>query len=575
MSESITYQVLNSIPKRAFIPGRMSNDIADDSRRRSDSFNFFLELVAKDVISEDSLYEAYSSYFKIPLLNSEKRFPESTMVSLLPEDVCREHKLVPIRSAKQDSILLAISNPFDKKGLDLAKFIVDRRLIVRLSPRCDVQKAIKFLFETEKNMGNDRTAVGNPVLDFINITDDEEEEEPKLIEEMVGGPIVKLLNTTLVDAISKRASDIHIEPKDKRLSIRYRIDGDLILKMELSKKIHPPLIGRVKILSNLDIASHFVPQDGKIDFKYENRLVNLRISILPTIYGEKCVIRVLDSASIQLNLHDLGFRGNTLTNFTEVLQNRQGIILVTGPTGSGKTTTLYAAINHIMEKRKNINITTVEDPVEYELEGINQVQVNNKQKINFASALRSILRQDPDVILIGEIRDLETAEIAVQASQTGHLVLSTLHTNDAVLAVTRLRELGIDMSLLRYSLVGIIAQRLLKKICPYCKRLAKPGELPENLVRRARAYNPQIQFWVGEGCEKCNNNGTKGRIAALEFLPFNVDIRKAMMEDDEDLIRTAAHIAGMKTLAEAGMELVAEGITELISTVDIVNFPVV
>jgi len=541
------------------------------ARESFDTHHFFSNIIKKGILSEDAVYRAYSILFKMPIVNLAESTIDSSVISFVPETLCRKYELVPVKLKGNNSLILAVSNPLDSSGPDAVRFITDRRLIIKLAKRSEMLSAIERIFAPENQLENivDKIITEDVKLEFST----EEGGDVRIKPELLQGPIVKLFNIILSDAVSHRASDIHLEPLEKNTIIRYRIDGELVPMMKLPKYVHNPLVSRVKVLSGLDLAIHFTPQDGKIHTVLNNKKIELRVSTLPTIHGEKTVIRILTDEEIKLPLESLGFRGKTLRKFREMILKPQGIILVTGPTGSGKSTTLYSAINYIKNNRPNINIVTIEDPVEYQLPGINQVQVYTKRNMTFAAALRSILRQDPDVILVGEIRDTRTAEIAVRAALTGHLVLSTLHTNDSVGAITRLKELGIDRSLLTDSLLGILAQRLAKKICTNCKRRAKKEEFAPKYVEIAKKIVPNIRFYTGTGCEMCNFTGHRGRIAIIELLAITNKVKHAITTGDEDKIREAAKQEGMTTLAESGLQLVHEGIIDITSAVSAVGLP--
>jgi type II secretory ATPase GspE/PulE/Tfp pilus assembly ATPase PilB-like protein len=362
------------------------------------------------------------------------------------------------------------------------------------------------------------------------------------------------------EAIKLKASDIHIEPFEHGANIRYRIDGLLTQHMETSKGMYLPLTSRIKIMADLDIAEKRVPQDGRIRYTSQNEQFDFRVSTLPTHYGEKTVIRILKHDTGLLSLAGIGMEEKELKAVAELIEKPQGMIFVTGPTGSGKSSTLFACLNAI--RKKAINITTIEDPIEYKIEGINQVQINEKAGVTFASTLRSILRQDPDVILVGEIRDRETAEIAIQASQTGHLVFSTLHTNDAISAITRLKDLGIPGFLISSSLLGILAQRLVRLLCPQCKKKAAVSREVRERWRIVFGGAPMPEAYEAAGCEACHNLGYKGRVGIFELVLVSDAVRDLVAGNGaESLLRQHLHAAGMKTLIRNGMEKIEQGVT--------------
>ncbi|MCK5833528.1 Flp pilus assembly complex ATPase component TadA [bacterium] len=567
MYKNLNAKILEFLLENKYVDKKAYTKAIGSEKIKSNGFYFFGNLVSEKLIDEKKLYEAYSAYFKIPLANINELEPSVELSNIIPPKDAQIFNLVPLKMAKDESLLVAIANPFDTAGKDTVNFIANRPATYKLATLSDVKKAIEFLYNTDNYIQGlvQRTSNKHSNIKYENF------DRGKIIESVaeektLQAPIVKLLNIIIIDAFAHRASDIHIEPQDNKVLIRYRIDGELIAKMDFPELIGPPLISRIKVLSELDLANHFSPQDGKIHVKIDGKPLDLRISVLPMIWGEKVVIRLLDGKTMFSSLENLGFTGETLERFLNTIRRPQGIILVTGPTGSGKSTTLYGAIEYLKSEDKNINITTIEDPVEYEIEGVNQVQVNPKRGITFASSLRSVLRQDPDVILVGEIRDPETAKIAVQAAQTGHLVFSTLHTNDSVGAISRLKELGTDVSVIKEVTLCILAQRLIKKICPYCKRDAKKSELPEYLVKTARKYNPNIRFSIGEGCSHCDWTGFLGRTAAIELLVLNTRVKDTMATGSENKVRAEAIDSGMQPMNLTALELIDKGITELKST---------
>jgi type IV pilus assembly protein PilB len=407
---------------------------------------------------------------------------------------------------------------------------------------------------------NEFDKVVGSALDEIEAV--EEKEETEIIKE-VEAPIVKLVNGILVNAIKSGASDIHIEPYETSLRVRYRVDGVLYTVMNLPVKIKAALTSRVKIMSKLDIAERRLPQDGRIKLKLgRKREVDFRVSTLPCLFGEKTVLRLLDKSNLQIDLTKLGFEQKALEDFMEALNKPYGMILVTGPTGSGKTTTLYSALNYL--NKPGINIMTAEDPVEYNFLGINQVQVKEDIGLTFASALRAFLRQDPDIIMVGEIRDFETAEIAVKAALTGHLVLSTLHTNDAPSTINRLLNMGVEPFLVSSSVILILAQRLARRICTQCK---EPEKIPPPALIKVGFTEEEaetIKPYRGKGCPACNNSGYKGRVALYEVMPVGEELKELVLEGaSADEIKKAAIRLGMKTLRMSGLTKVKEGVTSL------------
>lgn len=388
------------------------------------------------------------------------------------------------------------------------------------------------------------------------------DETADLLDEASDAPIIKLVNLILSGAIKDRASDIHVEPYSANLKIRYRIDGILYDTLSLPRRIQSPLISRIKIMAKLNIAEKRLPQDGRIEIKIADRLVDIRVSVIPTAFGERVVLRLLDKTANILMLSDLGMHDERIKLLNKLIKSPYGIILVTGPTGSGKTTTLYAALSTI--NRPEINIITIEDPIEYQMDGVGQIQVNPKIDLTFAAGLRSIVRQDPDVILIGEIRDRETAEIAIQSSLTGHLVFSTLHTNDAASAVTRLIDMGIEPFLVTSSIVAIIAQRLVRVLCPHCKEVYEPDEESLANLGLSRSVLKNNTFYRKKGCNLCMQTGFRGRSAIFEILTVDDEIKRLVLKtSDANQINELAIKRGMITLQQDGIDKVLAGITTI------------
>ena len=480
----------------------------------------------------------------------------------IPYDLTQKHNIVPI-SIEDGALVIAMSNPGDIIAIDDARAISGMAVKPVLAARSSIQKAVESLYKHDEFVYDLYKNIS--INDNIEIIETSRDSEDALTlrdlardAEMV--PVIKLVNIIIADAVRMRASDIHLEPRTNDVDLRYRIDGALQKVMTFPKRLHAAAVSRIKIMSNIDIAERRKPQDGGARIRYENRQIDLRISTIPTYSGEKVVIRVLDPTRDRILLDNVGFSEEELQIYRSFLNRTQGMILVTGPTGSGKTTTLYGSLSYLNDGRKNI--TSIENPVEYQIEGINQIQINPLAEVTFASSLRSILRQDPNIIFVGEIRDLETAEIAFQSAQTGHLVMSTLHTMSTVSSITRLIDIGIENYLCASSLLGIVAQRLLRVICPKCRIEVKPdraviGELGIKVPRGT-------QFYRGEGCEYCNYTGYYGRTAFFEILDVNDEIRELIAKGAGEIgIMRAARRSGMKTLSEAALQKVFDGVTDL------------
>ncbi|WP_456397533.1 GspE/PulE family protein [Desulfurobacterium sp.] len=436
---------------------------------------------------------------------------------------------------------------------------------------------LRFAFGAVETVLIDEETFSEKLEDYISSLESKLEEDETFdgaaFEDLLAGsdtPVIQLLNTIFLKAIKVGASDIHFEPYEKDIIVKFRLDGVLHEVTRISVSSYPKVVSRIKVISRLNVAEKRLPQDGRIKVKIGKKQIDMRVSTLPTVFGERVVIRLLDRSHKLLTLKELGFSDRDYAIFEEVITKPHGLILVTGPTGSGKTTTLYAAIQRIWTPEKNI--LTVEDPVEYQMEGINQVQVNPKIGLTFAAGLRSILRQDPDVIMIGEIRDLETAEIAVRASMTGHLVLSTLHTNDAPSSIARLTDMGVEPFLIASSLECVVAQRLVRRICPDCSYTYKPSEKEIELIRRVLGKEPPETLVKGKGCDKCLGTGYSGRIGIYQVMRIDEEMRSLITRTSEtERIRELAFKKGMKTLLYDGLEKVVSGITTVEEVLQVVG----
>ncbi|SMO64798.1 general secretion pathway protein E/type IV pilus assembly protein PilB [Balnearium lithotrophicum] len=462
---------------------------------------------------------------------------ETSIVERVPLDILRKERLVPFKE-EENSVLVATDNPFNYLGLKKVEWFFSKPLKVVVVPFDEITNFFSSQEETTREV--EESSYGEDILSS--------EEE---------APAVKFINDILTLAVRAKASDIHFEPFKNKMRVRIRIDGVLKTVRELPSSKIPAVVSRLKIMANLDIAEKRLPQDGRIMIRLGGKEIDIRVSTLPTYFGERVVLRLLSKESVLYSTRELGLLPEDYEKFEKLIKNPHGIILVTGPTGSGKTTTLYASLSEL--NSEEINIVTVEDPVEYQLDGISQVQVKPDIGLTFVSALRSILRQDPDIIMIGEIRDTETAEIAIQSALTGHLVFSTLHTNDAPSSVTRLLDMGIEPFLVASSVIGVIAQRLVRKVCPYCKEAYTPT--PEEL-RDLGINDYGGKFYRGRGCEYCMGTGYLGRTAIYEILTVDKDIRRYILSGkDSDEIKELAVKKGMKTLRMDGAEKVKMGVT--------------
>ncbi len=519
-------------------------------------------LVEMGFIKEEDLIRVTADVFDMPILDLDKEAIDARATELISYELAKRYGVFPVRR-EQDTVILATSDPQDIEALDDLKIITKLNIKPVLCTESEIAKRIEQYYQIDDSLYDILKNVAQK--DKIEVIKDKGGGETRLDAQSVkegGEPIVRLFNLILSDAFRARASDIHIEPQENVVKVRYRIDGDLRNIMEAPIKVSPALTARIKVLAELDITENRKPQDGRIKIFFNDRKIDLRISTIPTFYGEKVALRILDPKEAKIDLATVGFEENELNVYKEAVASSQGIILVTGPTGSGKTSTLYATLNFI--KNEKTNIVTIEDPIEYLMEGINQVQVNPVIDVVFSTGLRSILRQDPNVILVGEIRDRETADIAFRASLTGHLVFSTLHTNNAVSTIARLLDIGLEPYLIASSLILIVAQRLTKNTCPYCKEEYAPDE---RLLDDFKKYIDELKiekFYRGKGCLKCGFSGFLGRTAIFEILRASENIRSLITgKAAEDEIFNAARNSGLKPLVNAGMEKVAQGITTL------------
>ncbi|HWQ51004.1 MAG TPA: GspE/PulE family protein [Terriglobales bacterium] len=496
----------------------------------------------------NALDEQYHSY----VVNLEQIYIPPEVPLLIPEKLARRHVIIPIK-LEGDTITLAMQNPANIFAVDDVKLATGLQVkTVGATPE-QIQKAINIYYE--KSSAEKAVEEFNKSYQEDAIADLDE----TLKANVDSAPVVKLLNSLIRQAVQLAASDIHIEPLEKNLRIRFRIDGELREMMQIDNNSHSAIVTRIKIIGNMDIAEKRVPQDGRVEMTVDGRVIDMRLSVMPTVYGEKIVIRLLDRNATVISKHDLGFSKDNMALLEQIIQTPHGIILVTGPTGSGKTTTLYTILRELNVIGRNI--ITIEDPVEYRLSGVNQSQVNVKAGYTFASGLRSILRQDPDIIMIGEIRDAETAEIAVRAAITGHLVLSTIHTNDAVSTISRLMDMGIEPYMVSSSIVGVIAQRLVRKICPNCRESYHPSSGEKQTLG---APDDDILLYRGKGCAACGNSGYKGRTSIHEILPMREEIKEAIDTNMPMVdIKKLAQTLGMTTLRDSCRELVLGGVTTM------------
>jgi type IV pilus assembly protein PilB len=519
-------------------------------------------LVSQGVVPASVMLLTKAEYLEMTPISLDGFQIDQSLVEMIPRTVWAQLKMLPL--CKTGKLLtVAVADPFNIMGIENLKTQIDYQIFPVIADPKDVLGALEGATkenaigledilkdiedDSELEVGHDTTSADN-LDEVLNSTED--------------APVVRIVNSILIEALRKHASDIHIEPMEKKIRLRYRVDGVLYENPSPPKSVQSAISSRIKIMANLDIAERRIPQDGRFKIKALGKEVDLRISYLPTVHGEKIVMRILDKTALAPNLESLGLEQKALDDLKYAIAKPHGMLLVTGPTGSGKTTTLYSALQEL--NTEDVNIITVEDPVEYQLQGINQVQARPEVGLTFAAGLRSILRQDPDIVMIGEIRDNETASIAVQAALTGHLVISTLHTNDAAGAIARMAYMGIEPFMLSSSLVMTQAQRLYRKLCPFCKQAV---QIPEKTMRFNRLDPDQFKdttFFAAKGCPKCSGLGYKGRGAIMEILLINDEIRAKILETSEaSALREVAIRNGMKSLRETGLSRVRDGITTI------------
>ena len=518
-------------------------------------------LVRMHYVTAEELARALALQADLPYIeNLAANGADPLLVKNIPINFAKRYEIIPV-SEDEDGVLVAVSDPFNMEPIDDVAALLGCPVQVGVASSSRVTDHINAVYERKDTVGLvDGLEEGD--LDSVAHELEGDGEVEDLLDVTDEAPIIRLINSLIFQAVKERASDIHIEPGERDIVVRFRIDGVLRAILRPPKRAQNSVISRVKIMAGLNIAEKRLPQDGRIRTKIAGKDIDIRVSTLPTSFGERVVMRLLDRSNVLLDLGDIGIPPANLKTIRKIINLSHGIFLVTGPTGSGKTTTLYGALSSI--NRDDINIITVEDPVEYQLRGISQIQVQSKINLTFASALRSILRQDPDVVLIGEMRDLETAEIAIQASLTGHLVFSTLHTNDSAGAITRLTDMGVEPFLVSSSLVGVMAQRLVRTICKHCRQEytptdeelkevgLKPSDLPNGTVAR------------GEGCTECLNTGYKGRSGIYELMVVSEKIRQLVLKNvDSNTIKRQAIEEGMRTLRDDGARKIIEGLTTL------------
>ncbi|PKM66981.1 MAG: type II secretion system protein GspE [Firmicutes bacterium HGW-Firmicutes-2] len=524
------------------------------SHQKSDGGKIGETLISLGYVTKQNINEVLEYQLGIPYVDLTEYNIDKDATGVITETLARRHLLIPIKITKTE-LYVAMEDPLNIFAIDDVRIFSGKDIIPMLATEEQVLKAIDLHYGKEQA---NQAAEQYKAEHSAEVDQGLQELEGASDSAVKNAPIVKLVNTILEQGVHNRASDVHIEPYEKRIRVRYRIDGNLKQLFEYETSLLSAIVARIKIMGGMDIAEKRKPQDGRISITVDRLEYDIRVSSLPTTYGEKVVMRINSKEGFNKGKSELGLFKDDLEKFENILSNPYGIILVTGPTGSGKSTTLYTALNEINDEE--INIVTVEDPVESQIQGINQVQVNVKAGLSFASALRSILRQDPDVIMIGEIRDGETAEIAVKASVTGHLVVSTLHTNDAPSSITRLMDMGIEPFLIGASVVGVIAQRLVRRLCPKCRSKSQATEFEKSIINTP--VEEDLQLYKAVGCHVCNHTGYMGRIGVYEIMPVGHEIRDIINKrGNADDIRRVAMNAGMRTLKFNATRLVMDGIT--------------
>jgi len=538
--------------------GLVNNDEISHARElaKAEGLGVVEALIKAGYITEADVTKCLATHSGMDVVSLADYTVPEDVLAMVPRHIARRYKIVPV--AKHDGILtVAISDPLDVETIDSLHYVLKVNVEPVVAPKAEIEAALQRYYGDAEDAFEQivKTMGGEGKMEVIQTTQADES-----LETEADAPIIKLVGLLIMEAYRNRASDIHVEPLEKRLRVRYRIDGVLHEVDNPPKRLQAAIISRLKIMANMSIAEKRVPQDGRIQFPYMGRLLDLRVSCLPTNHGESIVMRILDKSSLLLGLGDLGFFSDQQEIMERLIGLPDGIILVTGPTGSGKTTTLYACLSAI--NRPDRKIITVEDPVEYQISGINQVQVNPEIDLTFATALRSILRQAPNIIMIGEIRDLETANIAVQASLTGHLVFSTLHTNDAPSAVTRLIDMGVKPFLVASSCRAIMAQRLVRKICQKCKEPYTPSPYEMQVLKLDPRELEKTTLYKGRGCADCGKTGYRGRTGIYEIFELNEEVRQLIYERvSSNVLRARAREMGMRTLREDGVRKIMAGIT--------------
>lgn len=502
-------------------------------------------LIRENLLTEQQLIEVLEFQLGIPHVSLNQFSIDPELIQLVPKELVKRTNIMPIRKDK-NKLLIAMADPMDYFAIEEVRMATGCQIETSIAAKDDLYRTITKYYDLQESMDQA----------LLDMTPTELENDTQITDE--DSPIVRLVNQIIANGVAQRASDVHFDPQETELRVRYRVDGVLKLERALPKHMQNVILARIKIMGNLNITENRLPQDGRIKASVNMKPIDIRVSTLPTIYGEKVVMRILDVSGAMNSLDKLGFNKKNYETFSKMIEKPNGIVLITGPTGSGKSSTLYAALNQL--NGEDVNIITVEDPVEYQLQGINQIQVREEVGLTFATGLRSILRQDPDIVMVGEIRDLETAQIAVRASLTGHLVLSTLHTNSAVESVSRMKDMGVEPFLLSSSLVGVVAQRLIRKVCRDCKATHIPNDREKAIFAEHEMDIKEIVR--GRGCPSCNNTGYRGRIAIHEVLAVDEFVKNVILTGKSTLaLRDYMRESGYFSLLEDGLLKVQEGLT--------------
>ncbi|MDX1622696.1 MAG: type IV-A pilus assembly ATPase PilB [Gemmatimonadota bacterium] len=531
------------------------------ARQKTNGHKLGYNLIELGYVDAKTITRMLERQFRIPGVELDAIDVDPTALKLIPVEIARKYEVFPVRR-NGNTIVLAMGDPTDWTVVDDLKFLTGYEIEPVVADEYSIIHAIGSHYEAEGEGAYQQLLENLDEFEMEVVEEEEEEEDVNVLAAQVeAAPVVKFINSLLADAVQRGASDIHIEPYEDELRIRYRIDGVLREMLDPPVRMKAAIISRLKILADLNIAERRVPQDGRIKMKMANRVIDFRVSTLPTLFGEKIVLRILDKSALTLDLEKLGFPKASLRTFLKAIEAPYGIVLVTGPTGSGKTTTLYSALTRLNQPR--VNIMTAEDPVEYNLQGINQVQVNEEVGLDFASSLRAFLRQDPNIVMVGEIRDYDTGSIAIKAALTGHLVLSTIHTNDAPSTVNRMVDMGLQSFLVASALNCVVAQRLVRRICSHCKA---PRPYPPEALEEAGFEGEDLErvYYEGEGCTECDDSGYRGRIGIYEVMPITSAMKQLITNQaSTEEIRARAAEDGMITLRKDGKRKMREGITTL------------